>query len=51
MERTSINDLPTGTMAKIEKRAIEKKSLKNNGSPNVTAYLRNLIVRDADKAK
>lgn len=50
MERTSISDLPDGTMARIEKRAIKAQKLKNNGKPNITAYLRDLITKDAQKA-
>lgn len=48
MENLTIKNLPKGTLAKVRKKAAQDKTLFYNGKPNVQAYIRNLIVGDAD---
>ena len=45
MERIGVEGLASGTSIALEQKAIEKKFLKKNGKPNVSAYIRHLIER------
>lgn len=49
MERITIDNLPDGTKAKLEKLAKKEKVLKINNKPNVMAIARKLIVEGVNK--
>lgn len=44
MERISVGDLPDGTTTKTEKTAKLKGFLKKNGKPNLSQYVKHLIL-------
>lgn len=50
-ERFTTDNLPNGTLEKLEKRAIKKGFVKLNGKANMAAYARDLFTKEAEKVK